>query len=79
LQWLDLQSDYWDMSEQLAFITVFIVVFFGLVGIATTARVHEVITTTASHAALLVVFMQLNSSCLYIVQTYRNILISSAA
>jgi hypothetical protein len=79
LQWLDLQSDYWDMSEQLAFITVFIVMSFGLVGMAITARLYEVITTTASHTALLVVFMQLNSSCLYMAQTYRSILISSAA
>jgi hypothetical protein len=61
LQWLDLQSGYWDISEQLAFITVLVVVFFGLVGIATTAQVYEVITTTISHATL-VIFMQLNSS-----------------
>lgn len=47
---------------RLAIISSFIVVFFVLVGVATTARIFEVLAAAAAYAAVLMVFMQLTSA-----------------
>ena len=47
---------------RLAIISGFVVVFFVVVGVATTARIFEVLAAAAAYAAVLMVFMQLSAS-----------------
>jgi hypothetical protein len=47
---------------ELAIITIFVVVLFILISVATTVRVYELIGAVAAYAALLMVFMQLSSA-----------------
>lgn len=48
-------------SARLGIISAFIVVFYILVGIATTARVFESLAAVAAYSAVLMVFMQIKS------------------
>jgi hypothetical protein len=58
--WVLDKIDHGLPSVKLGAITVFIVVFFILVAVATTARVFDALAATAAYAAVLMVFLQLS-------------------
>lgn len=58
--WVLEKIDHGLPNVKLGAITVFIVVFFVLVAVATTARVFDALAATAAYAAVLMVFLQLS-------------------
>lgn len=56
----ELDQNYTDI--RLAVITGFIIVFFLLVAVATTARVYDALAATAAYSAVLMVFLQFGAS-----------------
>ncbi|CZR68524.1 uncharacterized protein PAC_18423 [Phialocephala subalpina] len=60
--WILEQINHDRPSARLGAITGFIVVFFLLVAVATTARVFDALAATAAYSAVLMVFIQLGSS-----------------
>lgn len=60
--WILEQINHDRPSARLGAITGFIIVFFLLVAVATTARVFDALAATAAYSAVLMVFIQLGSS-----------------
>jgi hypothetical protein len=56
--WVLKKIDHGDPNIKLGTITVFIVVFFLLLAVATTARVFDALAATAAYSAVLMVFLQ---------------------
>jgi hypothetical protein len=60
--WILVKIGQNEASVKLGVITVFIVVFFLLVSIATMARVFDALAATTAYAAVLMIFLQLGGS-----------------